>query len=234
MIPTKSLARHVLTFVLIVVITSGVARSTVAGSISLFNTGIDATGTPLSGGSTDPHWTIVSGPGITTPQAAVVVSNQSPFGLYAQDPNSRWIWVNSSGNGAINSPYDFRLTFDLTGLNPSTASITGSWGVDNVGQIELNGTTVGIGSGTLTLPNFEDGNFGVLHSFALTNGFVAGINTIDILATDLGNPGGLNVTSLVGTAQVSQAVPEPASWMAMGLGLANITLIVWRQRTLCK
>jgi len=116
-------------------------------------------------------------------------------------------------------PYDFRLTFDLTGLDPSTAHITGSWGVDNYGQIELNGSTVGIGSGALNLPNINggQGNFNVFHSFALTNGFVAGINSIDILATDQGNPGAINVTNLVGTAQPLSSVPEPSTLLTSGI-----------------
>jgi hypothetical protein len=194
-----------------------------AASIPLLNTGVNATGTPLSGGSSDPHWTIISGPGITTPQAAVVVNDQSGW-LYAQNPNSRWIWVNASSVGGVNSPYDFRLTFDLTGLNPSTASITGSWGVDNFGQILLNGMTTGIGSGALILPaSSRNANFQAFSSFTLNNGFVPGVNTLDILATDTGVIGAINVTNLAGTAQTGLgSVPEPASMILLGTGLLAV------------
>jgi hypothetical protein len=184
-----------------------------AGAISLFNTGVDSSGVPLAGGSDDPHWTIISGPGITSPAPAVVVSN--PPGLYAQNSDSRWIWVNASGDAGVNSPYTIRETFNLTGENPSTAMISGSWGVDNNGMILLNGSTP-IGAGTLALFDSDTNNFGSFHSFTITEGFVAGVNTLDFVVTDTGNPGALNVNSLVGT--VTASVPEPSAIMLMLVG----------------
>lgn len=217
------------TLILLAVIVPGVAQSAAAASISLFNTGVNATGTLLPLGSSDPHWTIISGPGITSPQAAVVVSNQE-VGTYVQNPNSLWIWVNASGVAGINSPYDFRLTFDLTGLNPSTASITGAWSVDNFGQIELNGLTTGIGSGALQIPS--NIGFTAFSSFTLNNGFVPGINTIDFLATDTGVIGAINVTTLVGSAQTSGAIPEPPSLVQGCLVLASLALFACVRRWL--
>ena len=73
-------------------------------ALALFNTGVNDTGTPLAGSSNDPHWSVVAGPNITAPIPAVVVNDQSPFGLYAQSPHSRWIWVNAAGHEAENSP----------------------------------------------------------------------------------------------------------------------------------
>jgi len=193
-----------------------------ADSISLFNTGVDSSGVPLAGGSDDTHWTIVSGPGVTSPAPAVVVTNQSPFGSYAQDPNSAWIWVKASGAAGINSPYTLRMTFDLTGLNPNTAMISGSWGADNNGMILLNGSTPS-GTGTLSLSGTDGSNFASFHSFTITGGFVAGVNTLDFVVTDTGNPGGLNVNSLVGTA----VVPEPS---AIALMLVGGTIVLASRR----
>jgi len=184
-----------------------------AATISLFNTGVDSSGVPLAGGSNDPHWTIISGPGITSPAPAVVVTNQIPSGLYAQNPDSRWIWVNASGDAGVGSPYTIRETFDLTGTIPSTATISGSWGADNNGMILLNGSTP-VGTGTLSLSDSNVSNFSSFHSFTITGGFVAGLNTLDFVVTDTGNPGALNVNSLVGTV----SVPEPSAMTLMLVG----------------
>lgn len=180
----------------------------------------------MGGGSLDPHWSIVAGPGITNPMPAVVLNNQLA-GIYAQSLDSRWIWTNASGVAGIGSPFTFRLTFDLTGFDSATATISGSWGVDNDGSILLNGSTP-VGSGALTL----DGgvvldNFESFHSFQITGGFVSGINTLDFLATDLGQVGGLNVNSLVGTVS---AVPEPSTLAMVLIGAVAVAVFARRPK----
>ena len=167
----------------------------------LFNTGVT--------GAVDTHYTVISGPGITTPQPAFQVT--SPPAVYVESPSSNWIWVNASGNATINSPYTFELTFNLTGLNPSTASISGQWAVDDIGSMTLNGTSIGTG---LTITGTSPTNFSTFHNFTLTGGFVTGVNHLDFTVTDRLNPGGLNVTGLTGSAT---AVPEPSSLAMLGL-----------------
>ena len=198
-----------------------------ADQIPIFSTGVDASGAPLSGGSADPHWSVFAGPDITSPAPAEVLI--SPNGLYAGSAESKWIWVHADGSGSTGSPYTFRLTFDLTGLNPSTATISGAWGVDNEGVIRLNGAAP-TGTGALTLTNFDDlGNFDVLNRFSITGGFVAGVNTLDFLATDNDNPGALNVSTLIGTAAAG-AVPEPVSFLLIGTGAIAVSGYARRRR----
>lgn len=196
-----------------------------AGTIPLYNTGIDSGGIPLDGGSIDPHWTIVDGPGITSPADAFVAS--SPSGSYAENPASGWIWVNPDGSGATGVPYTFGLTFDLTGIDAATATISGSWGVDNNGSIDLNGSPA-VGDGELSLSGGGVNNFAVLHDFSITGGFVAGINTLEFLAEDDGNPGALNVTNLVLTVSPS-AVPEPSGAILALIAVGAVGVTVRRR-----
>jgi hypothetical protein len=212
---------------LVAIALSSSASQAGADTISLFNTGVDASGNPLPGGTIDPHWSIVAGPGITSPANAYVLTNPLTNPPYAMSGDSSWIWVNANGSDINNSPYTFQLTFDLIGVNPSMVSITGSWGVDNIGSILLNGSAAS-GTGALTLGGNSSTitNFTQLHDFSITGGFVAGVNTLDFQVTDLGTPGGLNVANLVGFT----SVPEPTSFVLLGSGLFGL-LCCWRRES---
>ena len=200
----------VLVFVLL-----GLAGRVTAGSIPLFSTGVDSSGTPLVGGSIDPHWVITAGPGVTSPAPAFVLTN--PVSFYAMSPSSSWIWVNADGSGGTGSPYSFELTFSLTSSQASTAALSGMWGVDNNGSIDFNGSAAA-GTGALSLTGGTENNFDVFHSFTITGGFVAGVNKLDFLAEDDHNPGALNVNNLILTA-TSGSVPEPSSLLMAGISL---------------
>ena len=148
----------------------------------LFNTGVDAAGTAtLANGSQELHYTIIAGPpGFTS--TAFVLNNQLS-GTYFQSPNSKWIWQTAAGTPG-SATFTFRLTFNLTGLNPATASISGDWGTDYNGFIQLNG-----GAESFALTGSNTANFSTSHAFSFNSGFVAGINTLDFVVTDTGQPG---------------------------------------------
>ena len=132
-----------------------------------------------------------------------------------------------SAMAGIDSPYPFQLSFDLTGLNPSTVTLSGAWAVDNDGSILLNGSSA-VGSGTLVLDDGDQfANYSQFHGFTITGGFVSGINTLDFLSTDLGGVGGLNVVNLVVTGS---AIPEPASLILLVIGAYGIGALSWANR----
>ena len=182
----------------------------------LFNTGTDASNVALVGGNglTDPHYSVLSSTiaGVVTGVQAVTYLNAA---YVPNDANSRWISHSSNGSPG-NGTTTFRLSFDLTGLDPSTAEITGTWGADNAGAILLNGVNTGI-------PTV---GFSTLANFTISTGFVAGLNTLDFAVTDFGAPLALRVDNLAGTADpdVVDPVPAPAALALFGLGLVGIAL----------
>ena len=70
--------------------------------------------------------------------------------------------------------YDYRTTFDLTNFDPTTASLSGSWAMDNYGTILLNGVDTGNTWGS-------NSAYG---TFVINSGFQSGLNTVDFQVVD--------------------------------------------------
>lgn len=161
----------------------------------VWNTGVDFNAAPVTPGALDQHWELVAGPGIGASRPAVVVAEQHPGGAYFLTSDSAWIWQDAAGSGDVGSPYTFRLQIDLSGLDPQSVTIGGTWGVDNDGTVLFNGQAP-TGTGTFSLTNASLDNFNVAHPFSITGGFVAGRNTLDVQVTNAGGPAAMNVTGL--------------------------------------
>ena len=140
-------------------------------------------------------------------------------------PSGVGLFLLPSTVGPHNLPHPFPLLadhpqgfFDLTGLVPGSAMITGRRATDNSGTMFLNGVNTG---------NTVSG-FTAFTTFSINSGFVAGVNTLEFIVLNLagtvGNPTGLRV-ELSGTADV---VPEPGTVVLLGSGLAG--LFAWRMR----
>ncbi len=181
---------------------------------NLFNTGVDDSGNVLTVGSLDTHYTL-SGPSAT--QATVITRN----GSWAVEPaGSAWIGQ-PGGNGNIPVPglYSYTLMFDLSGLDHTTASISGNWAADNNVSLFLNGVDTG---------NYAPGFFNTNSVFNVNSGFLAGINAFEfrvINGATAPNPSGLIVANLTGTADAFSTVPEPATMILFGIGLTGVFLI---------
>jgi hypothetical protein len=203
-------------YVLFVVLAVGFQPLVSAAPITtLFNTGIGGSGTllPAGNGQTDPHYRIISGPGIVSPISAVTYFN----GAYASDgPNSRWISATAGGgNGA--GTYVFETTFNLTGFNPATAAITVRCGTDDfMDAIRLNGIVTG-GDCDAFNP-FPSG------TFTLSSGFNAGLNTLQFSVRDTGPPMAFRA-EYTSDVQPLSAVPEPATAALVAIGFVGIGLL---------
>ena len=184
------------------------ACCTRAATISaLFNTGVGTNGQLLASGSIDPHWQIIQSADLAFPGPAARVLNDTGFPIppwLANGPASKWI-APQADQSTGNQPgdYHYRISFDLTGLEPGTAVISGQWTSDNGGSaVLLNGVNTGLSG---------DGNFPALgNAFTITNGFIDGVNTLEFVVNNA--PPNVNPTGfrceLTGTAD---AQPPPGT-----------------------
>jgi hypothetical protein len=196
----------------------------------LFNTGVDSTGAILPAGTTDPHYTLIHSDDSAFPgPAAKITDPPLPGSWIANSPTSQWISPNpvqvagtsgTSGNTAGSFIYD--LPFDLTGINSALATITGSWAVDDIGLIYLNGVYVG-GTTNLSGP-------GVLTPFTVPTGssFTPGINHLDfVVVNSASGSTGLRVEGLSGNGPT---IPEPSTVVLAGLGFFGLLGLRLRRR----
>ena len=187
----------------------------------LFPTGVDSSGTPLGDGVSDPHYYILE----TTSSGVVINENKIHNAWVSHSSNSNWIWQEATGE-PVKVTRTFRTTFDLTGLDPNTASISGKWAVDNRGlDILVNGISTGQTTG--------ENNFGYteLTTFNINSGFVDGLNTLDFVARDVGLRSGFLVDSISGNADaIPQSVPEGSSLLSLlVVGLFSTASLVMHQ-----
>jgi hypothetical protein len=193
---------------------------------TLYNTGVDASGTPLPDATiSDPHYSLLSVPGGSTTDIRVRTS----AGGYPIDPShyigddSLSAWIGPNNDPALDGPvglYDYRTTFDLTGFNPLTAQITGRWTTDNAGvSILLNGVNTGIPATSAT--QFNAG----FVPFSITSGFQAGVNTLDFIINNDGGPTALRV-EMTGTA----AAPLPTTAVAGMTLLGGFGMVQFARR----
>jgi len=177
-----------LTGVLALVLVGGMSSTAFADPIpSLFGTGLDGAGVALPLGSADPHYDVVE-----NGNADAIVMNPPHPNYAPNDANSQWVWQQADGQ-PTNVIRTFSTTFDLTGLDPSTAQIDMLTGVDNaLLDIKLNGVSKGT----------PGGSFAALTPSSINSGFQPGVNTLEFVVQDVGFISGFR-------AEITNAVADP-------------------------
>jgi hypothetical protein len=152
-------------------------------SFTVASTGVDL-GTTIAEDAIDPNYTLVSAP-------AGEYQGPNAYGLGTNDPtlsqglpigwpdNSGDKWIGPQSTATLSSAaagvYRYRTTFDLTGFDPTTAYIAGNYYAADQCEIFLNGKSVALSAN----PQFSTSD-----AFALTSGFIAGVNTLDFVVTN--------------------------------------------------
>ncbi|MYM22271.1 PEP-CTERM sorting domain-containing protein [Duganella sp. FT135W] len=184
----------------------------------LYNTGLGASG------SADAYYSLssaVSSTAYTSTEAAWPIND----GTWLHNTEtSKWITPlldqAQTLDPSVDGTYTYKLSFDLTGYNASTASFTGHFAADNAVTIKLNGTDIASGVG-----------FSSWQDFSASSGFVAGQNSLEFVVTNYrqgsGNPTGLRVEF---SESNITAVPEPETYAMLVGGLALVGAIARRRK----
>ena len=188
-----------------------VISSTAIGvPIVLHNTGLTTAGTPASAGAVDSNYAMISSSNPDYPGPAVIEFDL-PGGYQPDSSTAQWIGPVADGSSITGDRGQgtiiYSTSFDLTGMNPATASITGHWITDDNGlTILINGQNSGNAPTTVEQ----------IAPFSITSGFQPGINTLDFVVFNTGGATGLFVE------MSGSATPEPASLSLLGFGVMGL------------
>jgi hypothetical protein len=204
-------------------VTSAVANVEVGIKLSeVFNTGVDETNQWLSGGQIDSHYRLVSSPDPFFPGPDALVMHNGAFPLLANYFTnglfSSWISPRTNSSpGNSNGYYFYRTAFIIDTADPAHAQINGKWASDNEGiDIRLNGVSLGIS-------NNVSAAFTGFVPFTITNGFIAGSNTIDFVISNgpATGPTALRVEMAGAGRPLAPAAPQIVNQPTGGTVLKN-------------
>ena len=234
---SSTMRRLAVALLALAVVGAGVGQGHADTIPTLYDTGVDDTGTPLPDLTIgDPHYSLVSAPnGSSTTLVILDSTNDYPLQYYTGTPIpdgvSTWIAPDNDQNYSPASPpnYDYQTTFSLTGFDPTTASIIGNWSSDNYGvAIYLNG--VMIDAAPANPPGNDNQFFWGWVPYTITSGFTSGINTLDFVVSNMDGQAGSATALRVEMSGTANPTPEPSTLVLACLAAALAVPSLRRRR----
>ena len=180
----------------------------------IYNTGVDSNRVVMSDDAIDPHYRLVVNPNNPSVADALVQNAANLPGAWVTNSSrSRWIGPDFDTSGSLPGNYLYELVLNLTGYDPATAFLAGSWATDDGGSLFLNGADTG----------FRSAGYASFSTFNLTNGFVSGTNLLQFRINN-GAIGftGLRVENLRGTAQAGGVTQSPPRIVTQPQGATRV------------
>jgi hypothetical protein len=214
------------TYTKLILTCAALTLTTASAQAALVNlsTGLDASNTLITIGNTpDAHWTVDQIAGGTAPARVVTAADADGAfigSIWAADgPSSNWIAIDATttaNDPFAPLPYSYYRTFTLTPSDLATATISGVWGIDDGGDLKLNGNIVSslLNDYTASTP------------FLVPSGssfFVPGLNTLTITMNFSDNA--YEAVRLRGAL-----TPEPSTLALLGMSVLGLLAYNWRKR----
>ena len=222
---------------------SDTAKVTVGATFSeLFNTGIDDSGTALSGESIDPHYFLIDSNDLANlgPNVFVMIDDRNENGVIDESDwppfptfvinseSSKWAGSTLALEASPTGRYTYHTNFVIDSVDPNTAILEGKWAMNTQGvDILLNGQSMGI-------PNDNQDAYRGFDSFTITEDFVPGLNTLDFIIQHTAEDNWITITGfrveMRGVGEVLPAGPpeiitQPESKTVRNSGKTTLSVV---------
>ena len=184
---------------------------------TVYNTGAPGN---VNGSFQDAAWQVSTNGGGSWSQALQV---QGPPGVWVSGSSFSWIAATTSASGGGGN-YLFRTFIDLTGYDPTTATLSFNCALDNFAN-GGGGNPYSLNGGAYT---GACGVFGFGATQTVSSGWTSGVNELRFAVGGDNTTDGLAVGNATISARVT-ATPEPASMVLMATGLLLVGSAVRRR-----